>query len=98
MIRNIVSQLDVRYSEGSCWTLWQMTKDQRVWFSMLLVPQHEVGKSFLARVLYKILNQVILPFIVLNARDARLDLLQESKQAAPGSSICLLYTSDAADE
>ena len=68
VIDDFVSALDTRDPKSSSWTVWQVTQDQRVWLSMFLIPEHQISKSSLLRLLYHCLNLMIFALVVFNTR------------------------------
>ena len=89
VVQYVLAQLYRGHSECSGGALEQMTQDKSVWFAVLLIPDHQIGKA-LARflcLLHDVLDGDILPWPILYVRNARINLFHKVKNFAFRSPI-----------
>lgn len=79
MVHDLIAHLDAGDAEGSGRAIRQMAQDERVGLAMLLVPQHQVSEATLFGFLDHSLHQVVLPLVILYAREGCFDFFHKVK-------------------
>mmetsp|Transcript_37755 Transcript_37755/g.43394 ORF Transcript_37755/g.43394 Transcript_37755/m.43394 type:complete len:218 (-) Transcript_37755:184-837(-) len=88
MIKQLFVAFDIRDSKGRSWAFWQMTKNQSVRLSLLLVNNHNVCIVSIFSPLDNIFNLKVLSLIVMQIWNHGFELLHELEHSSVRSSIC----------